>query len=229
MSPSQTRCCISDSTSSLGLGDAPGSTHRLRGSFGSPPKASGIRWTYSRSASDPAYPYAAALARFSALVIALGGRIDVVYPFRQIVLPKVSGVTLGLIAPGVQAGSGRVSPLAACREVHVSVAGCACTASCVGPGPTGTSAPAVAPAANSNPPAASAPSKPLTMPPSIAEGADKYPQTSAQLLPCGVDFGLAGAVDDQLPQCMPALQRASECTSSTTRVRMPAVRHGSSP
>lgn len=36
-----------------GLG---GSTHRFRGSLGSPPDPSGTRWSYSASASGPAYP-----------------------------------------------------------------------------------------------------------------------------------------------------------------------------
>jgi hypothetical protein len=55
------------------------------------------------------------LARFSAAVMEAGGRIDLVWPVLQIVVSSVSGVTFGLIAPGVQFGSGRVSPLAALR------------------------------------------------------------------------------------------------------------------
>ena len=38
---------------------------------------------------------------------ALGGLIFVVQPLRQIVLDRLSGVTFGLIEPGVRRGSGR--------------------------------------------------------------------------------------------------------------------------
>src|SRR5271166_1201144 len=51
--PSQTRSCSLDSTPSFGFGDAPGSIHRLRGSFGSPPSSSGTRW-YPAVKSDAA-------------------------------------------------------------------------------------------------------------------------------------------------------------------------------
>jgi hypothetical protein len=51
--PSQTSSCNLDSTPSFGFGDAPGSIHRLRGSFGSPPTSSGTRW-YPAVKSDAA-------------------------------------------------------------------------------------------------------------------------------------------------------------------------------
>src|SRR6201993_1624435 len=76
--PSQTSSCSLDSMPSFGFGDAPGSIHRLRGSLGSPPTSSGTRWSYSTSFSEPVYPYAAALLRFSISVIEAGGRIDLV-------------------------------------------------------------------------------------------------------------------------------------------------------
>jgi hypothetical protein len=46
------------------------------------------------------------LASFSLLVIELLGRTVAVQPERQIVEPRVAGLTAGLIAPGVQRASG---------------------------------------------------------------------------------------------------------------------------
>jgi len=43
---------------------------------------------------------------FNALVYALGGLTVAVHPIRQIVLARLSGVTFGLIEPGVRFGSG---------------------------------------------------------------------------------------------------------------------------
>jgi hypothetical protein len=43
---------------------------------------------------------------FSGSVMDSGGRMDAVYPLRQIVIAIVNGVTRGLVAPGVQRASG---------------------------------------------------------------------------------------------------------------------------
>jgi hypothetical protein len=52
-------------------------------------------------------------AVFSVLVMFSGGRMLEVYPEWQIVDVSVAGVTAGLVAPGVQAGSGSTEPAAA--------------------------------------------------------------------------------------------------------------------
>jgi hypothetical protein len=51
--PSHTSWCSFDSTASFAFGEAPGSTQRFRGSFGSPPSSSGTRW-YPAVKSDAA-------------------------------------------------------------------------------------------------------------------------------------------------------------------------------
>jgi hypothetical protein len=93
--PSQTSSCSLDSTPSFGFGDAPGSIHRLRGSFRSPPSSSGTRWSYSTSFSEPVYPYAAAFSRFSISVMEAGGRIGTAHFARtrvtQVHPPRAGG------------------------------------------------------------------------------------------------------------------------------------------
>ena len=55
---------------------------------------------------------ARAEAALIASVTVTGGRTVAVYPARQMVLPMVSWVTAGFVAPGVQCGSGQRLPIA---------------------------------------------------------------------------------------------------------------------
>src|ERR1035441_4614844 len=54
--PSHTFWRRSFSTVSLGFGDAPGSGHRLRGSFVAPRSSGGTKWSYSYLLSEPVSP-----------------------------------------------------------------------------------------------------------------------------------------------------------------------------